>query len=281
MRYLTWGSTGLNVSELALGTVELGLDYGIAAAGEVLRPSYEEAERLLHRALDLGINVIDTARAYGDAEAIIGRALRDRRREFVLVTKTAADRVEESIAESLRLLGTDHVDVLMLHCKAGEVPVRSEALEQVLTRGQARFLGASVYGSTVPVGFDAVQIAWNPLDRRPAALHYGSAGLMARSVLMRGALTHRHTLLPESLAPVRQAIHALAAFGLPLPELAYRYVLSQPRPVTALIGTGRLHELAACCEYASRGPLPADLLRALEGVTLGEALLDLSQWPAF
>ena len=281
MRYLKWGSTGLRVSELALGTVELGLDYGIAAAGEVLRPTGEEAERLLHRALDLGINVIDTARAYGDAEELIGRALAGRRHEFVLVTKTASDRVAESIAESLRLLRTGHVDVLMLHCKAGEVPVRSQELEQVLERGQARFLGASVYGTIVPVGFDCVQLAWNPLDRRAAPLDYRGAGLMARSVLMRGALTHRHQHLPESLALVRRAIEQLEQFGIPLPELAYRYVLSQPRPLTALVGTGRLNELEACCECASRGPLAPEILNALARVECDEALLDLSRWPAF
>ena len=281
MRYRDWGSTGLHVSELALGTVELGLDYGIAAAGENLRPSYEEAERLLHRALDLGINVIDTARAYGDAEQIIGRALASRRREFVLVTKTSSDRAEESMAESLRLLQTDHVDVLMLHCKAGEVPVRSEALERVLARGQTRFLGASVYGTIVPAGFDCVQVAWSPLDRRAAALHYGQAGLMARSVLMRGALTHRHIFLPRSLAPVRAAIGQLERFGLPLPELAYRYVLSQPRPLTALVGTGRISELEACCSCASRGPLPPEILNELGRIHLEENWLDLSRWPVF
>src|SRR5258708_4578960 len=70
------GRTRRSASEIALGTVELGLDYGIAAGGEILRPAADEAARLLHRALDLGINLMDTARAYGDSEEIIGRALR-------------------------------------------------------------------------------------------------------------------------------------------------------------------------------------------------------------
>ena len=281
MRYREWGATGIKVSELALGTVELGMDSGMAAAGESLRPSYEEAAAVLRRALELGINLIDTARAYGDAEEIIGRALAGRRREFVLVTKAASGRVEESIAESLRLLQTDHVDVLMLHCRADEVPERSPALEQVLARGQARFVGASVYGAVAPAGFDCVQVAWNPLDRRPATVDYGGAGLMARSVLMRGALTHRHTLLPASLTPVARAISKLERFGLPLAELAYRYVLSQRRPLTALVGTGRISELEACCGYAAQGPLPPEVLAELEQIHLDEAWLDLSRWPVF
>src|SRR5260370_13235714 len=81
------GRTRISASEISLGTVELGIDYGIAAGGEILRPAADEAARLLHRALDLGINLIDTARAYGESEDIIGRALEARRSEFHLVSK--------------------------------------------------------------------------------------------------------------------------------------------------------------------------------------------------
>jgi 1-deoxyxylulose-5-phosphate synthase len=276
MRYRKWGNTGLLVSELSLGTVELGLDYGIQATGETLRPSQDEAAALLNRALDLGINVIDTARAYGEAEEIIGRALEGRRREFVLVTKAASDRVEESLAESLRRLRTDYVDVLMLHCRADETPD-----PRLISKGMARFTGASVYGAHAPAGFDCAQIAWNALDRRAEAIDYGGLALLARSVLLRGALSFRYSLLPPSLAPVRAAIAQLERLGLPLPELAYRYVLSQAQPVTALVGTGRLSELEQCCEYASRGPLPPDVLAAIARIHVEEALLDLSRWPPF
>lgn len=277
MRYREWGSTGLLVSELALGTVELGLEYGIAATGETLRPSFAEASRVLHRALDLGINVIDTARAYGEAEEIIGRALAGRRQEFVLVTKAASGDVAASLQESLRRLRTDYVDVLMLHCRADETPSRA----MVPVGLPARFVGASVYRPLVPAGFDCAQVAWNLLDRRPEAVDYGGMGLMARSVLLRGALTFRHSCLPEGLAPVRAAIGELARIGLPLPELAYRYVLSCGGPVTALVGTGRVGELEQCCAWAERGSLPADVMAAVRRVALAEEWLDLSKWPAF
>jgi aryl-alcohol dehydrogenase-like predicted oxidoreductase len=278
MRYRTWGSTGLRVSELALGTVELGLDYGIAATGERLRPTEEEAAALLNGALDLGINVIDTARAYGDAEAIIGRALAERRREFVLVTKAVSGEVEQSLEASLRALRTDHVDVLLLHCRAEEQPSRTEELERIVARGLARFVGVSIYGVAIPAGFDCAQVAWNVLDRRAE----GCAGaLMARSVLLRGALSFRYRHLPESLSPVRSAIGRLEALGMALPELAYRYVLSGDSAVTALVGTGRREELEQCCAYAARGPLPEDMLRAIRRVEVDTRLLDLSRWPAF
>jgi len=81
MRYRTLGRTGLQVSEIGLGTVELGLNYGMPVAGEHLRPSEEHAARLLNRALDLGVTFVDTARAYGASEEVIGRALAGRRGE--------------------------------------------------------------------------------------------------------------------------------------------------------------------------------------------------------
>lgn len=100
---------------------------------------------------------------------------------------------------------------------------------------------------------------------------------MARSVLMRGALTHRAALLPPKLAPVREAAERLATLGLPLPELAYRYVLSQQGPITALVGTGRIDELEAACRYTD--PLDPAILEAARAVDIADpALLDISTW---
>lgn len=290
------GRTGLRVSEISLGTVELGLDYGLAAAGETLRPSEEGAAHLLHRALDLGVNLIDTARAYGESEAIIGRALSSRRSEFHLCTKVQAvpDRMEASIAESLRLLQTPAVDLLLLHCgkpaDAGNEQIRGLLL-QARDRGQARFVGASVYGpdaarAAIESGiYDCVQVAWSPLDRRlepllPLAAQHG-VGLMIRSVLMRGALTHRAEMLPDKLEPIRDGARRLAriAGNMALPELAYRYILSHPGPITALVGTGRIAELEAGCVYAARGPLDNATIAAIREVVVSEpALLDISRW---
>ena len=76
MTYRTLGHTGLTVSALALGTVELGMDYGIAAPGHFTRPAEAAAIDLVHATLDAGITFIDTARAYGESEAVLGKALR-------------------------------------------------------------------------------------------------------------------------------------------------------------------------------------------------------------
>lgn len=90
MNYRRLGRTNLQVSEISLGTVELGMDYGIPVQGEQRRPSEADAARTLNCALDLGVNLIDTARAYGNSEAIIGRALKSRRNEYILATKIAS-----------------------------------------------------------------------------------------------------------------------------------------------------------------------------------------------
>jgi aryl-alcohol dehydrogenase-like predicted oxidoreductase len=304
------GRTGIPVSPISLGTVELGMDYGIAAGGEKLRPDEAEAARLLDRALDLGINLIDTARTYGNSEEIIGRAIGSRRPEFYLVSKVSTfpslspeerrERMIGSVEESLRQLRTEWLDLLLLHTVpadnlgGGEL---ADVLDGIRARGLTRFTGASVYGPEAALAalrsgrFDCLQIAWNLLDRRAEAEVIRLAtdqniGLMVRSVLMRGVLTHRYRFLPDSFAPVREAALQLMALadegGMQLPELAYRYILSQPGPITALVGTGRIAELEQCVESARRGPLDDSLMAAVRQVKVeDESLLDLSRWPSF
>ncbi len=79
MLYRTLGRTGINTSPYALGAMTLG-----AAIGN---PDHDDSIRIIHKALDAGINFIDTAAAYGDSEVVVGKAIRDRRDRIVLATK--------------------------------------------------------------------------------------------------------------------------------------------------------------------------------------------------
>ncbi|HWQ53058.1 MAG TPA: aldo/keto reductase [Bryobacteraceae bacterium] len=306
----TFGRTGLQVSVISLGTVELGLDYGIAPQAGEGRPDDAEAARLLHRALDLGINLIDTARAYGESERRIGSALKHRRGEYVLASKVPTFRAENlsgnalraraaaSIRESLAALRTDAIDIMMIHAGAGEAIAGgevSQALDDARRAGLVRFTGASVYGpedalAAIRCGeFDCLEIAYSLLDRRAetavlAAAAEAGVGIIVRSVLLKGALTHRYKLLPEELSPVKATVKAaMAAAGVTvegLPELAYRYVLGNPLTHTALVGTRHAGEMEAAVAYASRGPLPravAESLRALPAVE--ERWLNPGNWP--
>ncbi|MBM3794448.1 MAG: aldo/keto reductase [Acidobacteria bacterium] len=286
-----FGRTGLQVSEIALGTVELGLDYGIGDHAH--RPAFEDAARILHRALDLGVNLIDTARAYGEAETVIGRALAERRSEFILATKVAAmGDPRESLETSLRELRTGVLDIVQIHGRVEDVmpdPAVVEGLHRARDAGMVRFLGASVYNeaaalAAIEAGFDCIQIAHSVLDRRPepralpAAARAGT-GVIARSVLVKGALSPRAADLPPALAPLRDAVLRL---GPPetLPELAYRYLLSQEPPHTLLVGASSVAELEAAVRFARKGPLDAAGMERLRAEPLLDAtFISPALWP--
>jgi aryl-alcohol dehydrogenase-like predicted oxidoreductase len=305
------GRTGLAVSELSLGTVEIGMDYGIPVEGSHGRPEEAEAARLLNHALDMGINFLDTARLYGEAEAIIGRALSTRRPEYVLASKapsfhqedlTSAQRkqkIAESVKESLRQLQTDVIDILMIHSAPQEVILQGDALEALRAlreEGHIRFLGASVYGEEAALaaiadgGYDCLQIAYSALDRRPeravlpeAARH--QVGIVARSVVLKGVLTYKRRGLPPALRPLIEAADRLEALAggevASLPELAYRYALAQSPPHSLLVGTGSLEELEAAAGFVRKGPLSPELIsRIREMPAVEESLLNPGTWPA-
>jgi 1-deoxyxylulose-5-phosphate synthase len=310
MRYRQLGRTGFKVSEISLGTVEIGMPYGIAENGAIPVPDEAAASGLLNDALDRGINFIDTARAYGESEAIIGRALRRRRKEYVLASKVLSrhgqklsedqtrDLTAASVRESLRLLQTDAVDLMMIHCGAGEVlpnPFVFDTLDVLKREGLIRTIGASVYGEEAALtaiehgGYDCLQIAHNVLDRRPESKVFARAqergvGLIARSVLLKGALTGRYRYLPAALAGLKTTIGQVEALAarerMSLPELAYRYLVSQPMPHTALAGTGSVEELAEVIEFSSRGPLSETQMAEIRSIPMPDVYyLNPGNWP--
>ena len=83
----TLGNTGIHVSEIAFGGVEIGVPYGIGVKSAADMLSVKEAINLLHTAIDSGINFFDTARMYGTSENIMGNAFKSRRSEVVIATK--------------------------------------------------------------------------------------------------------------------------------------------------------------------------------------------------
>ena len=106
MQHFILGRTNLEISCTGFGALP------------IQRVSFDEASALLNRALDGGINYIDTARAYTDSEEKIGKAVSHRRGEFVLATKTGAmnaESLQKDLETSLRMLNTDHIDVYQFH----------------------------------------------------------------------------------------------------------------------------------------------------------------------
>lgn len=220
--------------KLVLGTVQFGLNYGIS---NVLgRPGESDVGQMLRRASAGGIDTLDTAAAYGEAEAVVGRmAGKD---DFNIITKTIPvvaahvgpdylSQVEMAFAQSLARLGRRRVSGLMVHHGADLLKAGGEALYGLLTDFRAKGLtdriGASVYDpeeaeaiiSRYPI--DLIQLPYNIVDQRArqsgllAKLKAGGVEVHVRSAFLQGALLMAPDSLPAHLSPLRGIIADLRA----------------------------------------------------------------------
>ena len=150
MHHRTLGRTGIAVSPYGLGAMMFATSVG--------NPDPADSARMIHKALDAGINLIDTADAYGDSEEVVGKALRGRRDDVVLATKFGRP-VEEhphhrgasrrwivtAVEDSLRRLQVDHIDLYQVHRSDPTTDVEETlaALTDLLRTGKIRAIGAS------------------------------------------------------------------------------------------------------------------------------------------
>ena len=157
MRYRQLGRTGLLVSELCFGTMTFGGKGFWTVIGQLPQ---DAADDLVARALDAGINFIDTANVYseGESEKILGRALGKRRREVVLATKVFARmgpgpndtglsraHIMQAVEDSLTRLGTDYIDLYQIHGFDPLTPLEEtlRALDDLVRSGKVRYVGCS------------------------------------------------------------------------------------------------------------------------------------------
>ncbi|MCS5721474.1 aldo/keto reductase [Herbiconiux sp. CPCC 203407] len=215
MQYRTLGRTGITVTPYALGAMMLG-SFG--------NPDRQEGVRIIHRALDAGINFIDTADRYGDSEQVVGEALAGRRDHVVLATKfwgpvdddvnhRGASRrwIMQAVERSLRNLRTDHIDLYQLHRPDPEADIDEtlSALTDLVRQGKVRAIGtSSMRGSEIVEAqwvserrgferFRTEQPNYSILDREiereilPVAQRYGM-GALVYSPLAGGALTGKY-----------------------------------------------------------------------------------------
>jgi aryl-alcohol dehydrogenase-like predicted oxidoreductase len=158
MKLRELGTSGLTVSAIGLGCMGMSQSYGT--------PDEEEAVRTIHRALDLGVTLIDTADAYGKGanESLVGRAIRERRRDVVVASKfgllpnpaggTAVEvdarpaRVRTCCEGSLTRLGVETIDLYYLHRVDPNVPIEDTvgAMADLVREGKVRFIGLSEAG---------------------------------------------------------------------------------------------------------------------------------------
>lgn len=163
MEYRTLGRTGIQVSPYCLGAMMFG------AIGN---PDHDESIRIIHRALDAGVNFVDTADAYshGESEEIVGRALKGRRDDVVLATKVHLPMSDDpnhrgnsrrwiiaEVEHSLRRLQTDHLDLYQVHRPDPTVDVEEtlSALSDLIRSGKVRAVGSSCFPAS-----DIVEAQW-------------------------------------------------------------------------------------------------------------------------
>jgi aryl-alcohol dehydrogenase-like predicted oxidoreductase len=163
MQYARLGRSGLIVSRLAFGVMTFGHDAG--SMGAVWKTGQEEANALVHRSLDAGINFFDTADGYarGQSEVMLGKALGARRKDVILSTKigfrtgspltqagSSMRHILNSAEECLKRLGTDYIDLLSIHRFDAYTPFEesARALDNLISRGLVlyRLAGCDILG---------------------------------------------------------------------------------------------------------------------------------------
>ncbi|GIO11925.1 aldo/keto reductase [Cohnella xylanilytica] len=236
MHYRNLGRSGLKVSELGLGTNSFGK-----------RADRDASIRIVHRAIDRGINFIDTANIYAGtaSETIIGEALAGRRHEVVLATKAGLvfgpgpnDRgssryhLERQLEESLKRLRTDYVDLYQIHTFDPSTPLEEtlRALDDMVRAGKVRYIGASNYsawelmkalGLSDKLGlnrFVSTQVSYSLADRVPEqelvplSLDQG-VGIIPYFPLAGGILTAKYDSAEAGAAPAGSRVHSDPGFA--------------------------------------------------------------------
>lgn len=208
------GATGPQVSPLGLGTVKFGRNRGVNYPRAFELPSDREALALLDLAWDLGINLLDTAPAYGASEERLGRLLRQCRRDWVIVTKVgeefhggvsrfdfSAAAVRASVERSLRRLGVDALDAVLIHSSGDDLAIleRDAVLPTLLDLKQAGLVQAvGMSTKTVAGGLraveccDLVMVTYNLRQREELpvirAAHAANKGVLIKKGLLSGHL---------------------------------------------------------------------------------------------
>ncbi|MFF1922352.1 aldo/keto reductase [Streptomyces sp. NPDC058221] len=301
MKYRTLGRTGIQVSPYCLGAMMFG------AIGN---PDHDDSIRIIHKALDAGINFVDTADMYsrGESEEIVGKALKGRRDNVVLATKfhnpmgddpnqrgNSRRWIMTAVEDSLRRLGTDHIDLYQVHRLDPAVDHEEtlSALTDLVRSGKVRAIGSSTFPASAIVEAQWVaearnleryrteQPTYSILNRAieyeilPLVQKYGM-GTLVWSPLAQGMLTGRyrkgqqptthrgghfkHYSDPNRLDAVEQLIPLAEKSGIKMTHMAMAFAVAHPGVTSAIIGPRTMEHL--------------DDLLAGADVTLDDALLD-------
>ena len=310
MQYRTLGSTNLSVSVLSIGTVELGMEYGLRAPDNFEQPDEKESINLLRSAISSGVNLFDTAPSYGESEIIVGKALGEQGSCYIATkvpglqsSQSMSDQndydwdITNSIESSLQNLHREYLDILQIHNAEVSDFENSKFISMLQQAKEQRLInciGATVYGADNALAaicsgiVDVIQIPLSVLDQRlvytvlPEAIT-ADVGVIARSVLLKGALTPKAKYLPYELQPLREAVNRCRSkFDISwdqLPEYAIRYCLGVIGVHSILVGVRSQDELDHALDAVRLGPLSeTDMNLASDLGLMEENLLNPFYW---
>ncbi len=296
MQTAVLGRTGVEVTKLGFGAMELH-----ASMGE------DAADHLLNAVLDAGITMVDTSPDYGLSEEFIGAGISHRRDEYFLASKCGCqvdpppppDRFPDhiftrtnlraAVEQSLRRMRTDRLDLVQVHLSPSRAVLEEhDSIAELLAlrdEGKVRFIGMS--GNLphlvehIDMGvFDVFQIPYSALEREHEQLITKAAGAGAGTIIRGGvargvpaALPARYAKLPETMrAGLERSLEARRTRwraaerdlddvldGMPRMEFLLRFTLSHPDMHTTIVGTSRAAHLAENVAAARKGPLPSDV----------------------
>lgn len=273
-----FGNTDILVTPLGFGGAEIGFG----------GTPKEQVEVILNAALDAGLNVIDTAECYRDSEEKIGATVSNRRAEYFLFTKCGhsagfdepdwtPSMLEKQIDRSLRLLRTDHVDLVQLHTCGRDVLESGgviEVLQKAKDAGKTRYIGYSGDSETakfaIELGvFDALQTSCNLMDQEcidltlPLAKERGM-GVIAKRPIANVCWRHASAEAAGYAGPYWTRFQSLQYQFENMVETALRFTLSQDLHV-AIVGTTNPARWADNAVLAERGPLGREVIEAIRG----------------
>ncbi len=277
------GKTGLEVSVLGFGGAEIGFNQ---------EQTQSEVDKLLNSAIDAGLNVIDTAAAYGNSEKMIGLSISHRRKELVLMTKCGAldlfkrfdwskKGIQETIAQSLKNLRTDYLDIVFLHSCSVEILRQADCIEgliRALEKGYTRYTGYSGDNEAAKYAieldfFDCLQTSVSIADQIaiettiPLAVSK-NMGVVAKRPLANVAWKHNEKPPDPYHHEYWQRLQKLRYDFLkkPLQEAvstALRFTMTIPGISTIIVGTTKPNRLLENAKYIAEGQLPQEEYQAI------------------
>ena len=260
---------GYKISDLTLGTVQLGLAYGVN--NDKGQPSYEESSKILNTALDSGIISFDTAQAYGESELVLKRFFENESRERTLITKVVfrdvpksgvKDKLFDMTRTSIERLGIEKIPFLKLHNQDmlelyGDTLVY--ALQELKKEGLVDGVGVSFSDKsrllelTDGCGFDCIQLPANIFDNGVIVdgsikkLADAGSAVFVRSIYLQGLFFKDTNTLPERIKSAKKPLdklHALAHdAGVSMAELAVTFIRDTEGITSLLLGADNPEQL--------------------------------------